>query len=128
MPTLVGVAANELAPGLVRRVRPVLPLLGVALTTLLCASPVAQVADLLRWAVLPTPHDSHLVSGASVGEGGAACGRAGTEATWFGVKQVLASCCRSWCRGPALTLVALLRCPVLTHSSSSLHQYPASVR
>ena len=61
VPTLVGVAANELAPGLVRRVRPVLPLLGVALTTLLCASPVAQVADLLRCAMLPHC-DSRLAS------------------------------------------------------------------
>lgn len=50
VPTLVGVGANELAPGLVRRIKPILPLLGVALTTLLCASPVAQVAELLRWA------------------------------------------------------------------------------
>lgn len=48
VPTLVGVTANELAPGLVRRVKRVLPLLGVALTTLLCASPVAQVSELLR--------------------------------------------------------------------------------
>ena len=48
VPTLVGVTANELAPGLVRRIKRILPLVGVALTTLLCASPVAQVSELLR--------------------------------------------------------------------------------
>ncbi|KAK9801391.1 hypothetical protein WJX73_004956 [Symbiochloris irregularis] len=48
VPTLLGVGANELAPGLVRKIKPLLPLVGVALTTLLCASPVAQVASLLK--------------------------------------------------------------------------------
>ena len=50
MPTVVGVLANELLPGVVARIRPLLPLLGVALTTLLCATPVAQVSSLLRCA------------------------------------------------------------------------------
>ena len=54
VPTVVGVLTNEFFPGLVRRLKPVLPLIGVALTTLLCASPCAQVATILRWAaVLP---------------------------------------------------------------------------
>lgn len=48
VPTLVGVTANELFPRLVRRFRRILPLLGVAITTLLCASPVAQVSELLK--------------------------------------------------------------------------------
>ena len=48
VPTVLGVLANELLPGVVRRIRPLLPLVGVALTTLLCASPVAQVSGLLR--------------------------------------------------------------------------------
>ena len=50
VPTVLGVATNEFFPGLVRRLKPVLPLIGVALTTLLCASPCAQVATILRWA------------------------------------------------------------------------------
>ena len=48
MPTVVGVLANELLPGFVKRIRFMLPLVGVALTTLLCASPVAQVSGLLQ--------------------------------------------------------------------------------
>ena len=55
MPTLVGVSANELAPGLVRKIKPLLPLVGVALTTLLCASPVAQVSELLKYAPASWP-------------------------------------------------------------------------
>ena len=55
VPTLVGVTANELFPRLVRRFRRILPLLGVAITTLLCASPVAQVSELLKCAPLPPP-------------------------------------------------------------------------
>ena len=50
MPTVLGVLTNEFFPGLVRRLKPVLPLIGVALTTLLCASPCAQVATILRCA------------------------------------------------------------------------------
>ena len=53
VPTVLGVATNEFFPGLVRRLKPVLPLIGVALTTLLCASPCAQVAAILRWAAQP---------------------------------------------------------------------------
>ena len=50
MPTVLGVLTNELAPGFVRALKPVLPLIGVALTTLLCASPCAQVASILKCA------------------------------------------------------------------------------
>ena len=48
MPTIVGVATNEFFPGVVKKLKSVLPLVGVALTTLLCASPCAQVATILR--------------------------------------------------------------------------------
>ncbi|KAK9822155.1 hypothetical protein WJX81_000329 [Elliptochloris bilobata] len=48
VPTVLGVLTNELFPGLVRALKPVLPLIGVALTTLLCASPCAQVASILK--------------------------------------------------------------------------------
>lgn len=51
MPTVLGVLTNELAPGFVRALKPVLPLIGVALTTLLCASPCAQVASILKCAL-----------------------------------------------------------------------------
>jgi BASS family bile acid:Na+ symporter len=48
VPTILGVLTNEFFPGLVRKLKPILPLIGVALTTLLCASPCAQVANILR--------------------------------------------------------------------------------
>eukprot|EP01025_Chloroclados_australasicus_P047934 TRINITY_DN5412_c0_g1_i4.p2 TRINITY_DN5412_c0_g1~~TRINITY_DN5412_c0_g1_i4.p2 ORF type:complete len:418 (-),score=54.13 TRINITY_DN5412_c0_g1_i4:576-1745(-) len=48
VPTLVGVLANEFFKGAVKKIRPFLPLVGVILTTLLCASPCGQVADILR--------------------------------------------------------------------------------
>lgn len=48
VPTLVGVLVNEFAPGFVRAIKQFLPLVGVFLTTMLCASPVGQVADVLR--------------------------------------------------------------------------------
>lgn len=48
VPTILGVLTNEYFPGLVRKLKPILPLIGVALTTLLCASPCAQVAGILR--------------------------------------------------------------------------------
>ena len=50
VPTVLGVALNELFPKVVKKLKSVLPLIGVALTTLLCASPCAQVATILRWA------------------------------------------------------------------------------
>jgi BASS family bile acid:Na+ symporter len=48
LPTLAGVALNELLPGPVAAVRPAMPLLALALTVVLCAVPVAQVAGVLR--------------------------------------------------------------------------------
>eukprot|EP01026_Neomeris_dumetosa_P033988 TRINITY_DN2728_c0_g1_i2.p2 TRINITY_DN2728_c0_g1~~TRINITY_DN2728_c0_g1_i2.p2 ORF type:complete len:397 (+),score=56.03 TRINITY_DN2728_c0_g1_i2:104-1294(+) len=48
VPTLVGVLMNEFFKNTVRKIRPFLPLVGVVLTTLLCASPCGQVADILR--------------------------------------------------------------------------------
>jgi BASS family bile acid:Na+ symporter len=51
VPTVLGVLTNELFPSLVRALKPVLPLIGVALTTLLCASPCAQVASILKCAL-----------------------------------------------------------------------------
>ena len=43
-----GVLVNEVFPGFVKKIKPVLPLVGVLITTLLCASPCAQVAPILR--------------------------------------------------------------------------------
>lgn len=43
IPTLAGVALNEMFPKIVRKFKPILPLIGVVITTLLCASPVGQV-------------------------------------------------------------------------------------
>ena len=43
-----GVLVNEFFPGFVKKIKPILPLVGVAITTLLCASPCAQVAPILR--------------------------------------------------------------------------------
>ncbi|CAG9467701.1 unnamed protein product [Pedinophyceae sp. YPF-701] len=48
VPTVAGVLLNEYAKPLVSKIRPILPLIGVALTTLLCASPVGQVAQVLK--------------------------------------------------------------------------------
>jgi BASS family bile acid:Na+ symporter len=48
LPTLLGVGLNELFPRAVARVRPAMPLLALALTVVLCAVPVAQVAPTLR--------------------------------------------------------------------------------
>ena len=48
VPTILGVLTNEFFPGVVKKLKSVLPLVGVALTTLLCASPCAQVATILR--------------------------------------------------------------------------------
>lgn len=45
---MAGVLANEYIPGLVKKITPVLPLIGVFLTTILCASPVGQVSAVLK--------------------------------------------------------------------------------
>jgi bile acid:Na+ symporter, BASS family len=47
VPTMVGVLANEYIPSIVKKITPVLPLVGVFLTTILCASPVGQVSNVL---------------------------------------------------------------------------------
>ena len=48
VPTILGVAANELFPSVVKKITRVLPLIGVVITTLLCASPVGQVSAVLK--------------------------------------------------------------------------------
>lgn len=57
LPTVAGLALNELFKKQVDVVRPAMPLLALALTVVLCAVPVAQVADVLRlqgaWACYP---------------------------------------------------------------------------
>ncbi len=55
-----GVLVNEFFPGFVKKIKPILPLVGVAITTLLCASPCAQVAPILRYNL---GHDWHVVDG-----------------------------------------------------------------
>ncbi|KAJ7956618.1 putative Sodium-bile acid cotransporter [Quillaja saponaria] len=48
VPTIVGVLANEFFPKFTSKIISVTPLIGVVLTTLLCASPIGQVADVLK--------------------------------------------------------------------------------
>lgn len=48
VPTVAGVALNELCNPLVRKIKPLLPLIGVLITTMLCASPVGQVSAILK--------------------------------------------------------------------------------
>lgn len=48
LPTVMGLAANELFKKQVNFIRPIMPLVALALTVVLCAVPVAQVADVLR--------------------------------------------------------------------------------
>lgn len=48
VPTVMGVAMNELFPKVVKKITRVLPLIGVVITTLLCASPVGQVSGVLK--------------------------------------------------------------------------------
>ena len=52
VPTIAGVTLNELFPSAVKKFTRVLPLIGVVLTTLLCASPVGQVSGVLKCAPL----------------------------------------------------------------------------
>ena len=54
VPTIAGVTLNELFPSAVKKFTRVLPLIGVVLTTLLCASPVGQVSGVLKCALLPS--------------------------------------------------------------------------
>ncbi|KAG6493098.1 hypothetical protein ZIOFF_048074 [Zingiber officinale] len=48
VPTIVGVLANEYFPKFTKRISTLTPLIGVILTTLLCASPIGQVAEVLK--------------------------------------------------------------------------------
>nr|ACZ98535.1 transmembrane domain protein [Malus domestica] len=48
MPTIVGVLANEFFPKFTSKIAAVTPLIGVMLTTLLCASPIGQVSEVLK--------------------------------------------------------------------------------
>ncbi|KAK2967770.1 hypothetical protein RJ640_029666 [Escallonia rubra] len=48
VPTIIGVLANEYFPKFTSKIITVTPLIGVILTTLLCASPIGQVADVLK--------------------------------------------------------------------------------
>lgn len=48
VPTVVGVLANEFFPKFTSKIISVTPLIGVILTTLLCASPIGQVSAVLK--------------------------------------------------------------------------------
>lgn len=48
VPTVIGVLANEFFPKFTAKMITVTPLIGVILTTLLCASPIGQVAEVLK--------------------------------------------------------------------------------
>ncbi|KAJ8750449.1 hypothetical protein K2173_015588 [Erythroxylum novogranatense] len=48
VPTVIGVLANEFFPKFTSKIITVTPLIGVILTTLLCASPIGQVSDVLK--------------------------------------------------------------------------------
>ncbi|EES01163.1 hypothetical protein BDA96_03G256700 [Sorghum bicolor] len=48
VPTVVGVLAHEYFPKFTEHIITVTPLIGVLLTTLLCASPIGQVAEVLK--------------------------------------------------------------------------------
>ncbi|GAB4832925.1 Sodium/pyruvate cotransporter bass2, chloroplastic [Ancistrocladus abbreviatus] len=48
VPTVVGVLSNEFFPKFTSKIVTVTPLIGVILTTLLCASPIGQVSEVLK--------------------------------------------------------------------------------
>ncbi|PKA64539.1 putative sodium/metabolite cotransporter BASS2, chloroplastic [Apostasia shenzhenica] len=48
VPTVVGVLAHEYFPKFTERIITITPLIGVILTTLLCASPIGQVSEVLK--------------------------------------------------------------------------------
>ncbi|XWS26920.1 hypothetical protein CRYUN_Cryun26dG0071600 [Craigia yunnanensis] len=48
VPTVVGVLSNEFFPKFTSKIISVTPLIGVILTTLLCASPIGQVSEVLK--------------------------------------------------------------------------------
>ncbi|KAK4489251.1 hypothetical protein RD792_005048 [Penstemon davidsonii] len=48
VPTIIGVLANEFFPKFTSKIITITPLVGVILTTLLCASPIGQVSEVLK--------------------------------------------------------------------------------
>ncbi|XP_031248121.1 sodium/pyruvate cotransporter BASS2, chloroplastic-like [Pistacia vera] len=48
VPTIIGVLSNEFFPKFTSKITSVTPLIGVTLTTLLCASPIGQVSEVLK--------------------------------------------------------------------------------
>ncbi|XP_071908727.1 sodium/pyruvate cotransporter BASS2, chloroplastic isoform X2 [Coffea arabica] len=48
VPTIIGVLSNEFFPKFTSKIVTVTPLIGVILTTLLCASPIGQVSEVLK--------------------------------------------------------------------------------
>ncbi|KAL6556887.1 Sodium/pyruvate cotransporter bass2, chloroplastic [Orobanche hederae] len=48
VPTIIGVILNEFVPRFTSKINTITPLIGVILTTLLCASPIGQVAEVLK--------------------------------------------------------------------------------
>lgn len=48
VPTIIGVLSNEFFPKFTSKIVTITPLIGVILTTLLCASPIGQVSEVLR--------------------------------------------------------------------------------
>ncbi|CAN4096711.1 unnamed protein product [Withania somnifera] len=48
VPTVIGVLSNEFFPKFTSKIITITPLIGVILTTLLCASPIGQVSDVLK--------------------------------------------------------------------------------
>ncbi|XP_044472472.1 sodium/pyruvate cotransporter BASS2, chloroplastic isoform X2 [Mangifera indica] len=48
VPTIIGVLSNEFFPKFTEKIITVTPLIGVILTTLLCASPIGQVSEVLK--------------------------------------------------------------------------------
>ncbi|KAL9253119.1 Sodium/pyruvate cotransporter BASS2, chloroplastic-like protein [Drosera capensis] len=48
VPTIIGVLSNEFFPKFTSKIVTVTPLIGVVLTTLLCASPIGQVSEVLK--------------------------------------------------------------------------------
>ncbi|KAL6501617.1 Sodium/pyruvate cotransporter bass2, chloroplastic [Orobanche gracilis] len=48
VPTIIGVLLNEFVPMFTSKINTITPLIGVILTTLLCASPIGQVAEVLK--------------------------------------------------------------------------------
>ncbi|XP_051114973.1 sodium/pyruvate cotransporter BASS2, chloroplastic-like [Andrographis paniculata] len=48
VPTIIGVLSNEFFPKFTSKIVSITPLIGVILTTLLCASPIGQVSEVLK--------------------------------------------------------------------------------